>query len=90
MKKEVMTNYNCYNTFFISIFLQLDEDNESLFGAWFEEVLTLGDQQVENVSSKTQASDYVDIDKSSIDPSNYSVVPETDDPEGVRFSCLFI
>ncbi|VVC25973.1 Hypothetical protein CINCED_3A011321 [Cinara cedri] len=59
-----------------------DEDNESLFGAWFEEVLTLGDQHTENVSSKTQTSDYVDLDKSLLDPSNCSVVPETDDPEG--------
>lgn len=66
-------------------FLFLDEDNESLFGAWFEEVLTLGDQQIDNVSSKTQSSDYVDLDKSLLDPSNYKVVPETDDPEGVIF-----
>ncbi|XP_025419971.1 protein purity of essence-like [Sipha flava] len=59
-----------------------DEDNESLFGAWFEEVLTLGDQQTENISSKAQASDYVDLDNSFLDSSNYRVVPETDDPEG--------
>lgn len=68
------------------MFCYLDEDNESLFGAWFEEVLNLGDQQIENVSSKTQGSDYVDLDKSFLDPSNYSVVPETDDPEGVRYN----
>lgn len=64
----------------------IDEDNESLFGAWFEEVLTLGDQQIENVSSKTQTSDYMDIDKSVINQSNYSVVPENDDPEGVKYN----
>jgi len=63
--------------------LYLDENNESLFGAWFEEVLTLGDQQIENISSKTQATDYIDLDKSLIDLCNYSVVPETNDPEGV-------
>ncbi|XP_026807089.1 E3 ubiquitin-protein ligase UBR4 isoform X1 [Rhopalosiphum maidis] len=59
-----------------------DEDNESLFGAWFEEVLTLGDQQIENACSKTQTSDYMDLDKSVLNQSNYSVVPENDDPEG--------
>lgn len=64
----------------------IDEDNESLFGAWFEEVLTLGDQQIENVSSKTQTSDYMDLDKSVINQSNYSVVPENDDPEGVKYN----
>jgi len=47
-------------------------------------VLTLGDQQIENISSKTQVLDYVDLEKSSLDPSNNSIVPETDDPEGVR------
>lgn len=56
-----------------------------MFGAWFEEVLTLGDQEIENVSSKTQASDYVDVDKSIMDASNYSIVAEIDEPEGVRF-----
>lgn len=68
---------------FLFNYFYLDEDNESLFGAWFEEVLTLGDQQIENISSKTQASNYVDLDKSVIDTSNLSIVPETDDPEGV-------
>lgn len=65
----------------------IDEDNESLFGAWFEEVLTLGDQQIENVSSKTQAPDYMDLDKSLLNQTNYSVVPEADDPEGVKYNC---
>lgn len=46
-------------------------------------MLTLGDQQIENISSKTQATNYVDLDKSVIDTSNLSIVPETDDPEGV-------
>lgn len=78
----------CLLYIFHFFILKLDEDNESLFGAWFEEVLTLGDQQCENVSSKTQASEYVDLDKSLLDPSNNSIVPETDDPEGVRFKCL--
>lgn len=64
----------------------LDEDNESLFGAWFEEVLTLGDQQIENISYKTQSSDYVDLDKTNNFQSNSSVVPETDDPEGVWYN----
>lgn len=68
----------------------IDENNESLFGAWFEEVLTLGDQQIENVSSKTQTSDYMDIDKSLLDPSSYSVVPETDDPEGVKYNFVIL
>lgn len=67
----------------------IDEDNESLFGAWFEEVLTSGDQQIENVSSKTQASDYMDLDKSVLNQSNYSVVPDNDDPEGVKYNFLF-
>jgi len=70
--------------------LFIDEDNESLFGAWFEEVLTLGDQQIENVSSKTQTSDYMDLDKSVINQSNYSVVPENDDPEGVKYNYNFV
>lgn len=68
----------------------IDEDNESLFGAWFEEVLTAGDQQIENMSSKTQASDYMDLDKSVLNQSNYSVVPENDDPEGVKYNFVFI
>lgn len=55
-----------------------------MFGAWFEEVLTLGDQQIENISSKTLATNVVDLDKSVIDASNYSIVPESDDPEAVR------
>jgi len=69
--------------------LIIDEDNESLFGAWFEEVLTSGDQQIENVSTKTQASDYMDLDKSVLNQSNYSVVPENDDPEGVKYNLVF-
>lgn len=68
----------------------IDEDNESLFGAWFEEVLTSGDQQIENASSKTQASDHMDLDKSVLNQSNYSVVPENDDPEGVKYYFVLI
>jgi len=68
--------------------MSIDEDNESLFGAWFEEVLTLGDQQIENACSKTQTSDYMDLDKSVLNQSNYSVVPENDDPEGVKYNFI--
>lgn len=68
----------------IALFCSLDENNESLFGAWFEEVLTLGDQQIDSISF--QSTEYMDLtckSKSVLDPSSYSVVPETDDPEAV-------
>ncbi|XP_050533339.1 E3 ubiquitin-protein ligase UBR4 [Daktulosphaira vitifoliae] len=57
-----------------------DIDHESLFGAWFEEVLTLGDQQIENMSSKNQVTDYT-LDQSVVGASVLKVVPEADDPE---------
>lgn len=56
-----------------------------MFGAWFEEVLTLGDQQIDNISA--QSTEYMDLtckNKSVLDPSSYSVVPEIDDPDGVQ------